>query len=284
MRPVRALEGYAPDHRAVTSSAAMRPTVFISGARGAYLGPGLQLDPHKVAVGVIVIALDHPAVLRYPDQGARSAISGEIVFVPADVMHHLTTDGRMFFLYLDPLDFDRLDRDAVVSDAATFVRRAVDKANPLCLSRVVAGVCNIAGLDEQPAVDCRLATVIRLLERDPDAFATVEMAAATAGLSTSRFQHLFVAATGVSFRRYRLWRRMALVAGSLSAGGDLTSAAHDAGFSSSAHLSTAFRKMFGLAPSWLLKAGVRIETEDFEVTSRLNPAHQSLPLPPGCGE
>jgi AraC-like DNA-binding protein len=38
----------------------------------------------------------------------------------------------------------------------------------------------------------------------------------------------------------------------------VTAAAHEAGFASSAHLSTAFRGMFGIAPSVLLAIGAEI--------------------------
>jgi AraC-like DNA-binding protein len=75
--------------------------------------------------------------------------------------------------------------------------------------------------------------------------------AATAGVSPSRFAHRFTAATGVPFRRYRTWCRMAAVARAASAGATLTRAALDAGFASSAHLSAAFRAMFGLSPTQL---------------------------------
>ncbi|MFN0301661.1 MAG: helix-turn-helix domain-containing protein [Burkholderiales bacterium] len=80
-----------------------------------------------------------------------------------------------------------------------------------------------------------------------------------AGLSSSRFQHVFRDAVGVPFRRYRLWRRMAFVARALGRKTSLTEAAHQAGFSSSAHLSSSFRAMFGSSPSSLLTAGCRIE-------------------------
>ena len=52
---------------------------------------------------------------------------------------------------------------------------------------------------------------------------------------------------------------MALVLKVLSKGRSLTEAAQDAGFSSSAHLSTAFRGLFGLAPSRLVALGVRVD-------------------------
>jgi AraC-like DNA-binding protein len=71
-----------------------------------------------------------------------------------------------------------------------------------------------------------------------------------------RLQHLFREGHGVPFRRYRLWRRMALAMRVVRDGGTLTAAAHAAGFASSAHFSTAFRRMFGLAPSRLTGGSV----------------------------
>ena len=75
-----------------------------------------------------------------------------------------------------------------------------------------------------------------------------------AGLSTSRFLHLFKAQTGIPLRRYRLWNRMGAAVGAFRGGVSLTEAAHAAGFASSAHFSSAFRDMFGMMPSDLAKA------------------------------
>jgi hypothetical protein len=65
--------------------------------------------------------------------------------------------------------------------------------------------------------------------------------------------------TGVPFRRYRVWTRMGAAVRALAGGTPLTDAALDAGFSSSSHFSAAFREMFGMTPSRLARAGLRIE-------------------------
>jgi len=70
-------------------------------------------------------------------------------------------------------------------------------------------------------------------------------------------QHLFKTCTGLPLRRFRIWNRMGVAIAAVSAGASLTVAAHRAGFSSSAHFSTAFRAMFGLCPSDLVAAGLR---------------------------
>ena len=78
--------------------------------------------------------------------------------------------------------------------------------------------------------------------------------AARAGLSPSRFLHLFKAETGVPLRRYRIWNRMGAAIRASGEGASLTEAAHAAGFASSAHFSSAFRDMFGMMPSDLARA------------------------------
>jgi AraC-like DNA-binding protein len=55
----------------------------------------------------------------------------------------------------------------------------------------------------------------------------------------------------------------------------LTEAAHATGFSSSAHLSSTFKRMFGLTASDLLALGVTIDVSEDEVLSALE--HISQP-------
>ena len=65
-------------------------------------------------------------------------------------------------------------------------------------------------------------------------------------LSESRFSHLFTKETGLPFRTYVLWRRLMQAVERRAAGATLTEAAHQAGFSDSAHFSRTFLRMFGI--------------------------------------
>lgn len=76
--------------------------------------------------------------------------------------------------------------------------------------------------------------------------------AADARLSPSRLMALAREQLGVSLRGYRRWLRAFHVARAYAAGASLTSAAHAAGFASSAHLSAAVREHFGIRPSHVL--------------------------------
>jgi AraC family transcriptional regulator len=74
-----------------------------------------------------------------------------------------------------------------------------------------------------------------------------------ANLSPSRFRHLFVAQTGMSFRTYLLWARVQAAVGAAMDGQSWTDAAHSWGFADSAHLSRTCRRMFGIAPTMLIR-------------------------------
>jgi len=119
-------------------------------------------------------------------------------------------------------------------------------------------LCGALGVPARATADPRVARAIRQLDVRPQDFPRVADLAAVADLSPSHFQALFSRAVGMPFRRYRLWRRMAVVLRSLRSGATLTDAAFDAGFSGSGHLSASFRNMFGLTPSALLAFGVAL--------------------------
>ncbi|OGR23080.1 MAG: hypothetical protein A2277_06475 [Desulfobacterales bacterium RIFOXYA12_FULL_46_15] len=72
-------------------------------------------------------------------------------------------------------------------------------------------------------------------------------------LSESRLLHLFKEHVGIPIRRYLLWMRLNEAVKIILNSTSLTDAAHEAGFSDSAHLSRTFRSMFGLTISEILK-------------------------------
>ncbi|MEO1269995.1 MAG: AraC family transcriptional regulator [Myxococcota bacterium] len=114
-------------------------------------------------------------------------------------------------------------------------------------------LCEALGVPKRPLQgDTPVIQAIRLIDRRPQDFARVKDIAKVAGLSASRFQVLVREATGMAFRRYRLWRRMSIVMHHVARGETLTTTAYAAGFASSAHLSTTFKAMFGISPSRVL--------------------------------
>jgi AraC family transcriptional regulator len=102
-------------------------------------------------------------------------------------------------------------------------------------------------------VDPRIDRAIGWVRQRLDASVSLTDAAAVAHLSPSRFRHLFVAQTGISFRAYLLWARVETAVGAAMGGQSWTAAAQHAGFADSAHLSRTCRRMFGIAPVTLVR-------------------------------
>jgi AraC family transcriptional regulator len=102
-------------------------------------------------------------------------------------------------------------------------------------------------------VDPRIDRAIAWVRQRLDAPVSLADAAALAHLSPSRFRHLFVAQTGISFRAYLLWARVETAVGAAMGGQSWTAAAQHAGFADSAHLSRTCRRMFGIAPVTLVR-------------------------------
>jgi len=173
----------------------------------------------------------------------------------------------MIFLYLGAF-FTTENRQDVVFDAENIsailkrLRQIVCDADSTSSAEAqIEAMAQVLQLPNPCSIDPRVRAAIEAIDDAPNEFDSVSQAADVAGVSVRHFQHLFRSLVGTSFRRYRLWKRMAIVARSLSQGQTLTTAAHEAGFASSAHLSTSFRDTFGIKPSVLLamQADFRID-------------------------
>jgi AraC-like DNA-binding protein len=105
--------------------------------------------------------------------------------------------------------------------------------------------------DSGEPIDPRIVSTLHLLqEKYLSQKLSIAEIARHACLSESRLIHLFTEQIGIPLRRYVLWMRL-LTAMQMAAQGkqSLTEAAHNAGFSDSAHFARTYRSMFGLTPS-----------------------------------
>lgn len=198
-------------------------------------------------------------------------LAGPCVAVAPDVPHQFDAEGAYAILFVEPesragraiiaATFSGGDLNAMpaprledMSDLLSALGRspAPDREDLVVMGREM--IERIAG-DGRPAfVDPRVAAVVAWAGQDQDDRVTLDGAAAVAGLSASRLSHLFVEQTGLSFKTYRLWIRLTRAVGLMAEGLTLTTAAHEAGFSDSAHFSRTFRRMFGIAPASLTLA------------------------------
>ena len=235
------------------------------GARVLYIGPAFGLTPHRNATGVLAVALDGPIdVADNPRARTPSWRRTRSVLILPNSLHHLRIDGgRMAFLYVDPFGRDLAALRERMREAGS--RAAFDLCDERPVLELFADIAerrltpegarraarDLLGVGPGTAPDARIVEAIRLMRDEPCASHALVELSKGAGLSTSRFLHLFKDVTGVPLRRYRIWNRIGAAARAIAQGQSLTEAAHGAGFSSSAHFSSAFRDMFGMMPSEL---------------------------------
>jgi AraC family transcriptional regulator len=142
--------------------------------------------------------------------------------------------------------------EALVSPLRAAYRARANDATLVALAQ--RAIAALAGpVPSLSAVEPRITRVIAWVRERLDSSVTLSDAARVAHLSPSRFRHLFVAQTGVSFRAYLLWARVATAVGAAMGGQSWTAAAQEAGFADSAHLSRTCRRMFGIAPVTLIR-------------------------------
>ncbi|PXY30251.1 AraC family transcriptional regulator [Prauserella sp. PE36] len=222
-----------------------------------YAGPSLRLDTHSGSVSCLAVGADAPFTIRTARHGEREVRSA---LIGPRLPHRLVAHGeRMVFCYLDPASArERACRARMRHRDGDLAHHHADEAALASGPDDAAAErwLDLACPRPEPMPDERIAVATTRLREHP-ASSAAELAAA-AGLSVSRFLHLFRACTGTSVRRYRLWARMLLAGTLIAEGHDLTAASAGAGFASPSHFSDSFRAMFGLAPSTLLGTGVEI--------------------------
>lgn len=242
-----------------------RPRIILAGARAIYIGPGLALSPHRNAVATLAIALAEAFEIRWPLTPDRSTEARMVALIPPNTLHHLMAVGPMMFIYLDALANDQaaieghiLSRPEAPAYIAT---ECAAIAEGRIAREIVQSLLTTLGLSDHIS-DVRspgIAAVIRAIDERPNDFRSARVAAAVAAMSESHFHREIKRATGVPFRRYRLWRRLAIAAIALKDSANLTDAAMEGGFASSAHFSATFRRMFGIKPSLLIKASAQFD-------------------------
>jgi AraC-like DNA-binding protein len=97
-------------------------------------------------------------------------------------------------------------------------------------------------------LDPRVARAIVQIGRFCGEPVTAASCAAEAGLSPSRFLHLFKEETGISFRSFRAWKRARHLLHFANQDINLAHLAQDIGYPDSTHFSHSIRRFYGLKP------------------------------------
>jgi AraC-like DNA-binding protein len=236
------------------------PTVWLWPGEALYAGPSLNLAPHSGSVWCLAVGIGGPLTVS---TSAGATTEAPSVLIPPRLTHQLVCLGSgMVSCYLEPTS----------TRAEACRSRMSDWTGQIGVAHAATQQLSVAPVDDESAsrwldsaapaartaIDPRIAAAARTIRNDPAAAAPSSELAAEAGLSESRFLHLFRDELGTTVRRYRTWARLLHAGTAIAAGANLTEAAIKAGFASPSHLSDRFKTTFGLSASQLLGTGLTI--------------------------
>ena len=179
------------------------------------------------------------------------AFEGTASFTAQIFIEPETVEGRLLVARFGRTTLTELPGDEVERHARALRTLDLPGANPAELEAAARQfISDLAGGQRPGVIDPRIERIVQHLRKQGQPMSLDEAAAAVA-LSPGRFRHLFVNETGQSFRSYQLWSRLQRAIELLSEGGSATEAAHGAGFADAPHLTRTFRRMMGIAPSWM---------------------------------
>jgi len=217
----------------------------------------------------VYAALDRP--FRICLDGRRW-VSRELAVVPPYRRHSIETDDQMIgaiMLEPDSVDFGRLP-DALSpggqpwGDAGVLARihRAYAYLQTIGVGATVEGLDGDqlfwGGPLVRPDLDPRIAAVVDTIRRNPTGHYTAEQSAEEAGLSFSRFLHLFKEEVGVTFRKFRAWKRARTLLYYVNRRTTLLDVALEVGYPDSTHFSHSIRQYYGLRPKEIFAGSRRL--------------------------
>ena len=200
-----------------------------------------SLAPHRNPVTCILAGLDRPLAVCTQ----RERIEGHIVVIRPGLEHWVEIHGRAQVLYFDGLAFPLTAELAarVPREVATLAIEALD-ASPGAQEELRARFSRAR--ERCPAA---VARTIDAIARDPMTRMGQGELAERLGLGRTQAMRSFKAATGMTFREFKRWTALCAATRQIAEGQLVRTAAMDAGFADTAHLTRTFRTAFGTTPT-----------------------------------
>lgn len=226
---------------------------------------GLTTEFHAHYAASIVITLDDPFVIE--TDKIRQSYSAALITSNAYHRTIAAENGKLIVILIDPETFEY---ESIMSGGTADSIIELDYKNFIHLkeplSRVYDGIsCDDAWkLFEEVLIifnnsisykhkikrDKRVEKIAEILKTELPESIRIDDLSRAVSISGDRIIRLFKEQMGIPLRRYLLWTRLVRAGILLKNGHTLTSAAHDAGFSDSAHMSRTFKENFGFTPSF----------------------------------
>jgi AraC-like DNA-binding protein len=174
------------------------------------------------------------------------SVTGDVLLVRPEVVHSVRLPERgADVVYLNGLTFPYHAPLAVVlkGNLEQLARRSI--AGDASASEELRERLAFA----TDPLSAKMAAIVRAMQADPMRRVSQDELVRCLGMERTRALRCFKAATGLTFRRFKLWSALQHAAVRMAERELVRTAAMDAGFADTAHLSRVFSSMFGLSPS-----------------------------------
>lgn len=222
---------------------------------------GLLGEPTVRSFGCLTLYAALGSPLRVHAQGGDFEAAAMAV-VPPYVAHRVSTPDRMIgVLMIEP---ETVDDELLPPWLAGQRARAVEEPVAARASDAFLGLVrghygrDLTGVDTDllflgrslvpRLLDPRIAAIVDRICDRPHGQLSAEESARLAGLSFSRFLHLFRAEVGATFRGFRAWKRARSFLRYANGTPSLTDLALEIGYPDSTHFSHSIRQVYGLRP------------------------------------
>jgi len=186
---------------------------------------------------------------------------GELLVVPPNCRHTIASDHRSAIAVLiepeslRPGALEELTRRLIGPERDTFISK-IRSTYDMLRNRQNGEDITTARLDAmcfgealtRRQLDPRVSRAIAQIGRFSGEPVTAASCATEAGLSSSRFLHLFKEETGIAFRSFRAWKRARHLLHFANQDINLAHLAQDIGYPDSTHFSHSIRRFYGLKP------------------------------------
>ncbi len=237
--------------------------VFLWPGRGLVLSSAIVATPHRHEAVQLTLGLDGPFLFRRHGGPWQSA---EAALLAPGVVHELDGQGRtQANLYVEPKS------KLGIALAAKWAHPGTSGLLPAnafgTLRRDLRALARRQGSAEEAwalyaeatqrllgpegthaPVDERVVRALQIFDSLEKKRMSARELAHRVFLSESRLSHLFSEQLGLPIKRYLLWLKVVVACGRVRSKDNVTQAARAAGFTDSAHLTHALRRLIGVSP------------------------------------
>lgn len=186
---------------------------------------------------------------------AGEQVTGDVLFIRPGVEHEvICADGGINAIYLDGLAW---------SGGFACAQRLQGRLGEIAVDALFQEAGAQAELRDRltssaTPIPQQLGSVIEAILAEPMLRLSQRELAHRLKIERTSALRMFKAATGLTFRRFKQWSALQHAARRIAAGELVRTAAMDAGFADTAHLSRTFRASFGLTPSEAIAGGAQV--------------------------